>query len=149
MPLPGFITCALWAIVVVALKILVLPKTFLPYALFYGGALVELILLWSAFGVALNQVSSYSSAARLLAATETAIPDYLSTSLILLVIAVVLNYVFNCAYLIFFFRYIKPEMVLSRQINIITNYVALALGCLTTYRFALIPFSKMFVHPSL
>ena len=48
-----------------------------------------------------------------------------------------------------FCRYIRPTMVLTRQIDLITNYSLLVLSLATNFRFSFLVFSKMFPHPKI
>ena len=72
----------------------------------------------------------------------------LQTGLALMAVCLALNYLSNIAYLVLYCKYIRPNMILNRQVDIVTNHSLLTFAMLTNYRFALLPFSKMFRHPN-
>lgn len=72
MPLPGLITFAIYCVIVVLAKIFVIKGMYVPYALLFGGAIVEFVLLAAALGVTdikLNNITT--TTARLLQTATT------------------------------------------------------------------------------
>jgi hypothetical protein len=90
------------------------------------------------------KIKSLISAGRLLVALSVTSPLYLSLGI--LAVALFLNYIMNIVSIWIFCKFIRP-MILPRQIDIITNYAALIFGVLTTYRFYMIAFCRMFKKP--
>lgn len=90
--------------------------------------------------------SALSSSARLLA---TASSEFRGIVVALLGLSVAANYITNIIYIIIFIRYLKPLLSNPRQIDVISNVVALIIGVATNYRFALIAFARMFPKPNI
>lgn len=138
MPLPGLITIFVWTLLIVLLKLFVLKQIYLPYSYMYIGCLVELVLVYS---IAIE--ASSMSSRRLLEAE-----GFYSTVVGVLAASLVLNYLFNFAYVGIFCKYLK-KYIPDRQIDKVSNYSVLIFGTLTNFRFSLIAFSKMFPKPSI
>ena len=67
--------------------------------------------------------------------------------LALLISSLVINYLLNIVYLIIFIKYIKPLMINPKQIDVISNVVVLVLATLTSFRFGLLAFARIFPKP--
>jgi hypothetical protein len=81
----------------------------------------------------------------LLAATS----EFRGVAVALLALSVAANYITNIIYLVIFIKYLKPLLSNPRQIDVISNVVALIIGVATNYRFALIAFARMFPKPNI
>lgn len=140
LPLPGLIVVVLWTLIVVVIK-LILHKNYIPYSMLIFNSVVQLILVIATLASSPNLVA-YS---RLLVPSDserTAIRGLLGTY-------IATNYLSNLVYIIIFIKYIRPLMSNPRQIDTISNIVALVIGTITNYRFALIAFAKMFPKPAI
>lgn len=72
MPLPGFITFAIYCTIVAVLKLFVIKGMYAPYALLFGGALVEFALTAASLGAVDVKLKSITSVAtRLLQSTTS------------------------------------------------------------------------------
>lgn len=140
LPLPGLITVLVWTAIAVAIK-LILHKNYLPYSMILFNSVVELVLVIAVIASSPDLVSY----ARLLVPSDAE----RSTIRALLGVYVATNYLTNIAYIVIFLRYIKPLLTNPRQIDTISNAVAVILGSITNYRFALIAYAKMFPKPSI
>lgn len=86
-----------------------------------------------------------SISSRLLAADTT----YLTQMRGLLGAAIAVNYLENITYIIIFVCYIKPLITNPRQIDVISNVVAIVIATITNYRFGLIAFARIFPKPNI
>ena len=69
-----------------------------------------------------------------------------TTTLGILTVSMVLNYLMNIVAIWIFCKFVKP-LIQPRQVDRISNYVVLAIGVLTNYRFYLLAFSRLFKKP--
>lgn len=65
----------------------------------------------------------------------------------LLIAGLVVNYVTNVLYIIVFCKYMRPLILVPRQIDYIVNGAILTIATLTNYRFGVLAYSKMFPKP--
>lgn len=140
LPLPGLIAVVLWTLIVVVIK-LILQKNYIPYSLLIFNSVVQLILV----------IATLASSPNLVAYSRLLVPSDSERNAIrgLLGTYIATNYLSNLAYIIIFIKYIRPLMSNPRQIDTISNIVALVIGTITNYRFALIAFAKMFPKPAI
>jgi hypothetical protein len=147
LPLPGIILLAVWAGIVLAVKLL-MGKVYAPYSLLLGFCLVELGLIIASIAQ-IDQSSTSSSSttvSRLLYGLDY---SYRLTVKGLLVAGLVLNYLSNCLYLFVFCRYLWPLLPSPKQIDYITNGLLLFFGAATNYRLGLLTFSRLFPKPEI
>jgi hypothetical protein len=142
LPLPGLISVALWAVVVLVIKF-IMQKNYLPYSLILFTGVVQLVLVIAT--IASSPDISSLSLARLLTPSN----EERTTIRVLLGLSLAINYIANIIYLILFIKYIKPLVTNPRQIDVISHVVVLAVGTLTNYRFCLIAYAKLFPKPTI
>ena len=65
----------------------------------------------------------------------------------LLIAALAINYITNVLYLIIFCKYMRPLILVPRQIDYIVNGAILSIATITNYRFGVVAYSKMFPKP--
>jgi len=73
--------------------------------------------------------------------------SYRFTIKALLIDGLAINYVTNILYVIIFCKYMRPLIMVPRQIDYIVNGVILFIATMTNYRFGVVAYSKMFAKP--
>lgn len=61
-PLPGFLTFAIWCLVVALVKIFLIKGVYVPYTLLFGGALIQFVILAASLGSVDAKIKSLASA---------------------------------------------------------------------------------------
>lgn len=140
-PLPGFITVVLWIALVCVLKFIV-GKLYVAYSTIMVASLAEVAMLIASLTTLFSTLNATN--ARLLLTVDH---SYRVTVELLFIVALAFNYLCNFVYVCLYIRYIKPLITNPRQIDILTNTLVLVTGTLTNFRFAILPFSKMFPKP--
>lgn len=79
---------------------------------------------------------------------QVILQPYQTAVFAILITILVINYILNILYIIVFCKYIR-KLLQDRQIDIISNYFVLFLGTISSFRFCLISFSKMFPKPNI
>ena len=134
LPLPGLIAAALWSVSVLVLKIFV--ELYVPFSLITGFGLAlfceELVII----------VMNASGETRLL---QEASP---SIGYVLLLTGFTIGCLLNVVYVILFCCWYR-NLLQRSQVDRISNYVLLFVGVLSSYRFCLLAFSKIFPNPKI
>ena len=146
-PLPGLIAVGIWVLMVILMKLLQ-KKLYAPFALLFAFCLIELTLIIVTISTVSKLPSSSNSIAvgRLLVGMDY---SYRATVRSLLIASLVINYLTNVFYLVIFCRYMRPLILVPRQIDYIVNGVILVIAGLTNYRFGVVAYSKMFPKPEI
>lgn len=146
-PLPGLISIGIWGILVLILKLLQ-KKLYAPFSLLFCYCIVELVLIIVTLSTVNKLPSSANSVsvARMLVGMDY---SYRATVKALLIASLAINYVTNVLYLIIFCKYMRPLILVPRQIDYIVNGVILTLASITNYRFGVVAYSKMFPKPEI
>jgi hypothetical protein len=120
---------------------------YVPYALLLGGGVIEVVEMAVLIAVVDGKIVGETAKRMLTVAMGETIPiNHLYIVLGLLAAGMALNYLLNLVFLVVFARYIRP-MMQKRQIDIVSNYATLIFGMVTTYRFYLLAFSRLFKQP--
>ena len=146
-PLPGLIAVGIWVLMVILMKLLQ-KKLYAPFSLLFAFCLIELTLIIVTISTVSKLPSSSNSIAvgRLLVGMDY---SYRATVRSLLIASLVINYLTNVFYLVIFCRYMRPLILVPRQIDYIVNGVILVIAGLTNYRFGVVAYSKMFPKPEI
>lgn len=146
-PLPGLIATGIWAIIVLILKLLQ-KKLYAPFSLLFCFCIIELTLIIVIISTVskLPSTSNSVTVARFLVGMDY---SYRTTVKALLIASVAINYVTNILYLVIFCKYMRPLILVPRQIDYIVNGVILTISALTNYRFGVVAYSKMFPKPEI
>ena len=132
----------------VILMKLLQKKLYAPFALLFAFCLIELTLIIVTISTVSKLPSSSNSIAvgRLLVGMDY---SYRAAVRSLLIASLVINYLTNVFYLVIFCRYMRPLILVPRQIDYIVNGVILVIAGLTNYRFGVVAYSKMFPKPEI
>lgn len=152
-PVPGLITACVWLAIVVVLKLFVLKAIYMPYSYIFVSSIVEFVLIIAVTSKTNTTIATLlaNASKRLLQniSTTTELPQtHHYAALGLLASSLAINYISNFIYLFLFIKYLK-KYIPDRQIDKISNYIVVAVGILSNYRFSLMAYSKLFPKPNI
>lgn len=147
LPLPGLIALMLWAGIVGVIK-LVSHKNYLPYSIMLFSSLIQFSLAAIVIILAISSSSTNTNTVRLLIALAWN-DGHRGTMIGLLAFWISFNYLTNAIHLSIFMRYMKPLLPNPKQTDNISTTLVLILASLTNYRFALLPYAKLFPKPAI